>query len=361
MFDANNLVRRIMFCQSIRRGARPARCNTGRRLLDALAFRANRLFFQREIMPSDEGEKSKARVNLSVGKKIDEALGDVIRGLLKKPAEEAGNLMADGIGILGDRVRRKRLLNAQIGLEETRAILEGKDIELKDITPPSEEDLQILLDGMSLSADDRIRKLWSGLLASALDPDEARSIERPFTSAISSLSPADARVIEYVAFVTKNDRSIRNDARKAAGVENKGWLTQGDADRIEKERRAMSERLEKFMEVTSQMEADFDLVGISSQPDWSDNLTRLGIIRPRPDEYSPTTRSPSIRGMDIDGRDVAEIIKFVEERISEAEGLALEGLEIRFLSKRYEQDQRIDLGIELTRFGEKLCQACGLM
>lgn len=69
---------------------------------------------------AEEEEKGGSSLKISLGKEIDAALGDVIRGLLKKPAEEAGNLIADGIGILGDRVRQKREINAQLGMEEVR-------------------------------------------------------------------------------------------------------------------------------------------------------------------------------------------------------------------------------------------------
>lgn len=65
--------------------------------------------------------------------------------------------------------------------------------------------------------------------------------------------------------------------------------------------------------------------------------------------------------MEVDARDFSEIIKYVENRVEEAEGLALEGLEIEFLSKQDPQKQKIWLGVEFTRFGEKLCKACGLL
>lgn len=82
-----------------------------------------------------------------MGKEIDAAIGDVLRGLLNKPAAEVGSLMADGIGILGDRIRKKRLLNAQNGLEQTSELLKAKNVLLKDVTPPSEEDFHVLLEG----------------------------------------------------------------------------------------------------------------------------------------------------------------------------------------------------------------------
>lgn len=312
-------------------------------------------------MAGDTKDEGGASLNVSVSKEIDAALGDVIRGLLKKPAEEAGNLLADGIGILGDRVRRKRLLNIHLGLENTRTILKAKSVELKDITPPSEEELHVVLDGMSVSGDEHVRKLWSGLLASALSPEGNQNIDRPISSAIASLSPADAMVIEFAAFVTKENRAIQQDAERAAGVESKRFKTYGDISRVKEAREAMGERLTVFIEHAAQMEKEFELPKVSAQPDWSDNLARLGIIRPRPDEYSPASSPPSIRGIEVDGRDFSEIIKYVESRIDEAEGLALEGLEIEFLSRLDPQEHRIWLGFELTRFGEKLCNACSLL
>ena len=311
-------------------------------------------------MPNDDGQKAKASVKLSLGKEIDAALGDVIRGLLRRPSEEAGNLLADGIGLLGDRVRKKRMLNAQNGLVETRELLDSKGVELKDITPPDEEDLHILLEGMSVSGDERVRKLWSGLLASTLDPNDNQGIERPFTSAISSLSPADARIVEYVAYVAKNERSINRDAREAAGLSGKEWLTYGDSDRIEEERQKMRARLTEYIETAAQMEAEFELEAITSNSDWPENLVRLGIIEPKPEDYGSSLRHFDFRGERGDGKFEA-LLKHVEERIQEAEGLALEGLEIGFLFKRDNEEQRITLGVRLTRFGERLCNACGLL
>lgn len=312
-------------------------------------------------MANDEGTKPKASFDVSVGKEIDAALGDVLRGLLKKPAKEAGDLLADSIGILGDRVRRKRQMNAQLGLEETRAQLEAKGVELTDITPPEEEDLHIVVEGMSLAGDDKLRDLWSGLLATALDPDSESSVERPFTSAIASLSPADARIMTYAAFVTKNNREIQSDARKAAGVAEKPWLTFGESDRIEKARLAMDERLGEFWEAVTKMESDFDLQKIAGRKDWAENLTRLGIIQAKSNEYRPSSGSPSIDGRSGDIRDLLSIFKFFERRVQETETLALEGLKIRYLAKSESQKRRITLGLEFTGFGEKLCTACGLL
>ena len=81
-------------------------------------------------MTDDNDPKTKG-INISVGKEIDAALGDVIRGLLKGPSEAAGDLVADGIGILGDRVKRKRELNAKLGMEKVREVLDAEGVDLK--------------------------------------------------------------------------------------------------------------------------------------------------------------------------------------------------------------------------------------
>jgi hypothetical protein len=111
-------------------------------------------------MTSDGSDGPKTSIDVSVGKEIDAALGDVIRGLLQKPSEAVGDLVADGIGILGDRVRRKRELNAKLGMEEVRKRLDADGVDMKDITPPKEEELHLLMNGMSLADDESIRDLW---------------------------------------------------------------------------------------------------------------------------------------------------------------------------------------------------------
>ena len=310
-------------------------------------------------MPNDDGQKPGGSLSISIGKEIDSALGDVIRGLLKRPSEELGGILADGIGILGDKVKRKRFLNAQFGLQETRDLLESRNVSLKDITPPSEEELYIVLEGMSISGDSQLRKLWAGLLGNSLDPNGRQSIQRPITSTISSLSPSDVRVIEYAAYVSKTNRQILKEARSKAGVEERAWLTVGEANRIEAARREMGARLLDYMSITSQMELDFDIVGIASQETWPDNMVRLGLIRPRPEDYSSSVRGFRFRGERDDGKFEA-VIEHLERRIEEAETLALGGLRIESLRKRNEEKLSVDLGFEFSRFGEIFCTACGI-
>ena len=144
-------------------------------------------------MTSDGSDGPKTSIDASVGKETDAALGDVIRGLLQKPSEAVGDLVADGIGILGDWVRRKRELNAKLGMEEVRRRLDADGVDMKDITPPKEEELHLLMNGMSLADDQNVRDMWAGLFAKALEPNSETVAERPFISVLDSLSPLDAK------------------------------------------------------------------------------------------------------------------------------------------------------------------------
>lgn len=120
-------------------------------------------------------KKSRNPFIVSIGKEIDAALGDIVRALFKRPSEEVGNLVANGIGILGDRVKKKREINARLGMEEVRKRLEGGGVDMKDITPPKEEELHLLMNGMSLSDDEYVREMWAGLFAKALEPNSGVS------------------------------------------------------------------------------------------------------------------------------------------------------------------------------------------
>ena len=91
-------------------------------------------------MATDNAEGPKTSVDLSVGKETDAAIGVTLKNLLVKPAEELGNLFADGIGIVGDWVKRKRVLNTKLGLTEVRNRLDADGVDIKDITPPKAEE-----------------------------------------------------------------------------------------------------------------------------------------------------------------------------------------------------------------------------
>lgn len=315
-----------------------------------------------DVMERDDKNQGKSVLNITFGKETDSAFADVLRGLLKGPAEELGKLFTDVIGFsLSDRMRRKRLQNVQAGLSETKEILGANSIDLKDITPPREEELHVVLEGMSLSADDHIRKLWSGLLASALSDSQGNGIGRPITSTISSLSPADARIIEFAAYITKEHREFQKDARIAAGVEPRRVISLADSSRIEKAMEAMNERREETYERAVRLRESLSLVEIGAKDDWHQNLERLGLIVANPGSARRTVSPPSIRGRSVDMNDLANLANYAKSRAEEAETLAINGFDFEYIAKFDQIRKSVRLGLQFKPFGETFCKACGLL
>lgn len=116
-----------------------------------------------------------------------------------------------------------------------------------------------------------------------------------------------------------------------------------------------------FIETVKQMEKDLQLDGIHEVPAWLDNLSRLGIIKVKAPAYRYTSPAPEVTSLEVDGKDLAVIISYIETRTKEAEALTLDGVEAEFLYRPDWKTKNITLGVELTRFGEKLCDACGLL
>lgn len=306
-------------------------------------------------MATDDKPEPKISVSLKIGKKIDAALGDALQGLLKKPAEALGDLMADGVGILGDHVRRKRELNAKLGMEEVRKRLDADGVDIKDITPPEEEDFHLLMNGLSLANDEGIRGLWAGLFAKAIEPNSETQAERPYISVLDSLTPQDAKIIDLLSFIqrTENElqaqmiefapRLIRNDEEKAL------------AERAHKENAALQKKARSSIE---QKAKDYNLLG-SVPSGWSDNLMRQGVI-----ERTPIRRfGLSGSGMHIqDERYLAKAVEQLYKTLHEVEEVSkLHASPPERLFSQQPYGPELNMEIKFTSFGERLASACGLI
>ena len=308
-------------------------------------------------MASDGREKPKASFKMSVGKKIDAALGDVIRGLLKKPAKETGNLLADGIGILGDKVRRKREINAQLGMEEVRKKLEAHSVDMKDITPPKEEELHLLINGMSLTDDENVRDMWAGLFAMALEPNSDVTAERPVISVLEGLSTVDAKVIDLLAFIQRTDDELKINSKKFRPT---------DFAKITPEEK---EEMNSTQETNSALQRDAvaairlkaDEYGLSSipQPSWADNLMRQGVIERTPVRHSGRS---SLQLRSMDERDVLQAFGQLNQQLEQMQQVAKRNSlppERLFSQTRF--GPQLQLEVQLTGFGKHIAYTCGLL
>jgi len=308
---------------------------------------------------SDEKASPKANLSIDIGKKIDSALGDVIRSLLLRPAEATGNLFANSIGIIGDQIQRKREENTRKALEQVRTNLESKGVELKDITPPAEEDVHIVLNGMSLTSDEVTMKIWSGLLSSSLDPKSNTKISRPIASLIGSLTPLDARIIDLAAFILRSSERIEREARKIAGLEDVKYLTIGQASKIsEIKNNELKLDIDIFFEKADQLFEKYDLESL--EPNWADNLIRLGLIHALEfEKYSPQV--PSRINLDLSRPIPGKLFDAIYSDVHDIVEHSKREVEISFLMKKNRRENYIRLGFEFTRFGEEFCRSCDIL
>jgi len=309
-------------------------------------------------MATDNAGGTKTSVDVSIGKEIDSALGDVVRGLLKKPSEAVGDLIADGIGILGDRVRRKREFNAKQGMESVRKRLEADGVDVNHITPPKEEELHLLMNGMSLTDDDNIRDLWAGLFAKTLEPNSGTEAERPFISVLESLSPQDAKIIDWLCFIQKTENDFQAESTKLyppvsvkATVEWKAQSKRAQERSEELYKAAVSAMLRKAEE--------YNLSGPGATG-WSDNLMRQGII-----EKTPITRfrqvsafGPSIS----DEQDLIHALGELHNSLYEMEEVAKwQASPPERIFSQEKHSLRLNVEVQLTAFGKRFASACGVI
>jgi hypothetical protein len=304
-----------------------------------------------------EEETGGSSLENSLGKEIGAALGDIIRGLLKKPAEEAGNLIADGIGILGDRVRRKRENNAQLGMEEVRKKLEADGVDMKDITPPEEEELHLLVNGMSLAGDETVRDMWAGLFAKAIEPDSGIIAERHFISVLESLSPMDAKIIDFLAFTIKTDRDLRRKAQdfRPKDIAN---ITPEEVNKMDALRSTNANLQNEAIQSIIDKAAEYGINSLSVGG-WSDNLVRQGVIERVP--MGPSYRE-NVRVDSFDRRGLATIVNHLNRQVESIHTTAARNSSPpeRVIGKAPFGHQ-VQLEIQFTRFGRRLAEACGLI
>lgn len=295
-----------------------------------------------------EDKKTDSQENRSVvDVHTDKAIADIVRSLLIKPAITTGDLISDTIGILGDRVKRKRQLNAQLGLVAVRAKLEKENADIKDITPPDEEELHLLVDGLSLAGDTSLRDLWAGFFANALDPNSEVSADRPFISILQSLSATDARVLDFLAFVINLEKELNDYPVDEL-------ISEANRERLEIEQNDTLNYLNG--EIRSKI--DRSNLNIVNDQEWGENLTRLGLIE-KPSHISSNLSMLGIRrfqrrevseAFEDVGRELEKIVNHTR-RMNEPLG----PLYIEWGSRSFK------VTVTFSSFGEKFAKSVGLL
>jgi hypothetical protein len=285
--------------------------------------------------------KSPTSIDISLGKEIDRSLADIVTALLKPAATEFGNIIGDTIGIASDRIRLKREKNLRLGLDQVSADLQSAGVPLDAITTPKEEELHLCFTGLSLADDQNVRDLWVGLLAQALKPEGKSIAERPFITVLEALSPLDARIVAFIAFVDSLERDLEEQYRRG---------------RQEAES-SFEKKIKSTVTMIKNRASELSLTAL--EDGWADNLLRHGIIR-RNIERSPPPQLPYFGG--LDDRALMNVVNHFTSRFELID--RLEELESSAPGQLYEvlgADQHILMHMRFSKFGMRLVTACGLV
>jgi hypothetical protein len=210
---------------------------------------------------------------------------------------------------------------------------------------------------MSLSDDETIRDMWSGLFARALDPNSDVTAERPFISVLQSLSPLDAKIIDLLAFIDRTNRALRMGSKNFV-PKDFGNVTPDEKEQI---RRTRAFNLSLQNEAVQAILEKAERYGLNppKHPGWPDNLLRQGIIK-RPSNVKLSIARPAFRN--LDERSLLRVIDHLEKKLK-----TIEDSTNRITSPPLSvfghagPSHPLQLHITLTDFGERLVHACGLV
>ncbi len=151
----------------------------------------------------------KLDIKVDLTKAADTA-ADVFGRLAGAPAEEAGSLIGDTIGVLTDKIhayRKERQVKLYVDVQR-KAIAAKKElhaIELPLLKEASES--------ASVEQDENLHQMWSSLLASASTSAVEASTARMFANILKQLTPADAELLQALgSFVEKQMKEAREHA-----------------------------------------------------------------------------------------------------------------------------------------------------
>jgi hypothetical protein len=141
---------------------------------------------------SDEQAKATQAVAKATEKGLDTA--DKFGGFLDRVF---GDLMADGVGVVADRVkvyRWEKSLELQDRVEKILA-----DRGVAGSRPVAPKIGVRLIEEASIADDDSVSRKWANLLANAMDPSYSGPIKRSYVSILADMEPIDVHLLDVVA------------------------------------------------------------------------------------------------------------------------------------------------------------------
>lgn len=142
---------------------------------------------------SDVEESAKAVVEVAKCTTTTVEAGVKLGGFFAKVLGEA---FQDAIGLFSDRLKFYRFQNQVDIMDKVNKILSVRNVTNTKPIPPK---LAIpIMEYASLEEDERLKDMWSKLLANGLDPNRNFEIKYSYIEIIKSLTPLDAIVLKQI-------------------------------------------------------------------------------------------------------------------------------------------------------------------
>lgn len=290
------------------------------------------------------------------GGKLDQAAAELLTTALGAPAGETSSMIGDVIGLLGDRIKVYRAENRVYCLFSARERLRKKGVTLAQAKRLSEGEVYDLLDGMSGADTPRIREMWAGLMANAMDPSNDVSADKGYISVLEALSSNDAKIMEflsahlrYTIWATTQEEKLRQEHHMAAS----------DSELEAHKNNQISTRL-SAKEKYQRLKVLFVKLGIEDiQSDKISllNLRRLGIIETIGTDNgfqgAHFDRSGELKALAAITDQIAKRVKAIERVVSATDNNVIDVV--------ITNSGAFDVRIKFTPFGEQFVAVCGLL
>lgn len=288
------------------------------------------------------------------GGEIDKAAAELVTTALNIPAKEASGLLGDVVGVIADRLKVFRYENRIACILGARNRLAAKGIQLEDAKRISEGNVYDLLDGMGSAENENIRKLWSGLLANAMDPKHETNAERPHTETLRNLTKNDVLILEFLAAFVRFENwemTERNALPQHSTLDN-----EEKKKRIKASIQVFREKVEEKREVLQSLFNDLGIDEIQKDTAALLNLRRLGLI----ESVSERDFGNHLYLSDEKMHYVVEAINELREEQKKSRRIlaANDDGQHRVASSN---SNSIIIHIRLGRFGVHFAGACGLL
>lgn len=144
------------------------------------------------------------KVNVNVpGGEVDKAAAEVLVRVFGAPADEAGGLLADIVGLAGDRLRAHRYMNQLRIAKKTVRQIQEEGLVAADLKELPLREVPDVVAAISNVDQDELSDLWAGLLADAMNPNNDRTADKHMVAVLKGMTEEDALL--FSAFVMTDE------------------------------------------------------------------------------------------------------------------------------------------------------------